>query len=62
MASWIESPFKTMPELPDGVYTTPRRMLKMGICLCDRCGKVASIDYKYCKGCDEEIFIVVTKK
>jgi len=37
-------------------------MFKMGMCLCGRCGKVVSIDYKFCDVCEKEIFIVVTKK
>ncbi len=62
MSSWIQSPFKIIKELPDGFYTTSKAMLKLGMCVCDKCGKTTSIDYKFCKVCNQEILIVVTKK
>lgn len=37
-------------------YTTPK-LLQIGICLCDLCGKKNSIDFKVCKYCNNEIVI-----
>jgi hypothetical protein len=40
-------------------YETPRYLHDMGMCLCDTCGKLHSIDYAYCNDCFKDIFIVV---
>lgn len=41
------------------IYQTPQYLFDMGMCLCDRCGKLHSIDYRFCNDCFAEILIVV---
>lgn len=40
-----------------GEYTTPKYLFDMGICLCNKCGKVHSVDYAFCNDCFSEIFL-----
>lgn len=41
------------------VYQTTRAMLGIGMCVCDTCGKIHSVDYKFCESCMRSIFIDV---
>lgn len=42
-------------------YNTPRFLWEKGIIICEKCGDLASIDYKFCKRCNEQIFITIGK-
>lgn len=33
-------------------------LLQLGICICENCGSSCSIDYKFCKKCNEVVLIV----
>jgi len=43
-------------------YCTPANLLDMGICLCNKCGKTCSVDYKWCSNCKETVVVIVAKK
>lgn len=40
-------------------FTTSANMISKGICVCDKCGKLANIDYKFCEACQEIIMIII---
>lgn len=43
------------------VYRTTKAMFALGMCVCDSCGKMHSVDYKFCSKCLREVFIDLTK-
>lgn len=44
------------------IYYTSNEMFEMGMCACDKCGSLCSIDYKYCKVCDDTVTVFYIKK
>ena len=40
---------------------TPVSLYKRGMCLCYNCGKVHSLDYKYCEDCHCKIIVFIKK-
>ena len=44
------------------IHYTTNHLFQMGICLCDKCGKYCSIDYKYCSKCDDTVIIFYINK
>lgn len=44
------------------IHTTSSQLLNQGICLCDKCGKPTSIDYKWCKYCKEIVLVQRTEE
>lgn len=42
-------------------FQTPKYLFEMGMCLCNSCGKLHSIDYAFCNDCFQEIFIDVVQ-
>lgn len=43
-------------------YCTSTDLLNKGICLCNKCGKTCSVDYKWCSNCKETVVVIVAKK
>lgn len=42
-------------------YETTKEQFKMGMCVCNRCAKLCSTDYKWCSYCMENVYINVKK-
>ena len=51
------NPDKKPQELIKGDQLTPQYLFEMGMCLCNRCGKLHCVDYAYCNDCGREIII-----
>ena len=44
-------------------FLTPDRMFNlMGICICPTCGKLCSIDYKWCSKCEQPVIVLLESK
>lgn len=41
-------------------YLTSNYMFNMGMCNCDQCGALCSIDTKWCNKCEQYIVIILT--
>lgn len=42
-------------------YTTQTALFNMGMCLCNNCGSLNSVDFKTCTSCRLEIIIIKPK-
>jgi len=43
------------------LFSTSDFLLNMGMCSCDKCGNLCSVDYKWCKNCLRHIAIIKLK-
>ena len=43
-------------------YETTKEQLKMGMCVCNRCGKLCSTDYKWCSYCLKQVVVISKEK
>jgi len=48
---------KKPKEFVRGDQLTPQYLFELGMCLCNRCGKLHCVDYAYCNDCCREIII-----
>lgn len=46
----------------DKIFYTAQRMFDNGMCLCDKCGEICSVDNKYCRSCRNEIVIFIKRR
>lgn len=42
-------------------HETPKNLIEIGMCLCDTCGEVCSLEDDTCNTCGQEIVIFKTK-
>lgn len=42
-------------------YRTPKSLIEKGMCTCNSCGAINSVDRGSCKECKEERFILIEK-
>lgn len=58
----IKSISKEMRFIPDDEqpesYCTSDKLHDQGICVCDNCGKLCSIDYRWCSACERPVVII----
>lgn len=40
-------------------FHTTKELFDLGMCACNSCGKLHSIDYRFCKKCNIEIIIIL---
>jgi hypothetical protein len=56
----------TVPDIEEHLnnpseFKTSQALFDRGICVCSSCGKIHSVDYRFCKNCNIEIVIVIEK-